>query len=231
MTRRMLMILVAIGSAGTTPTARAEPPEQRENWDGETSRRVVAVGLVALGFAGNTSAAFGPEPELPAMRILVNTVPGVPIEVLLRANVEAARIYADAGVRLAWSDPSRTLPCLTVMIVSNPDAWLERVGANALGAAPGTDEGMGRLAYAFFDRIGATAQQYRTDVGKLLGYVMAHELGHILLAGGSHSPSGIMSNRWGHSKMDLVAESLLRFTKEQVESIRKSVGDMKANHR
>jgi len=88
---------------------------------------------------------------------------------------------------------------------------------------------MGRLAYAFYDRIGAAAQQYRTDVSKLLGYVMAHELGHILLAEGSHSPTGIMSARWGHFKLDLVAETFLRFTKEQAESIRKSVGDMNAN--
>ncbi len=206
----------------------------------ETSRKVVTIGLVALGWAGTTSA-FGSQPELPAIRILVNTVPGVPsnsvcqsdggVVELLRAKVEAARIYADAGVRLVWSDPSLTLPVLTVMIVSNPDAWPEGVGASALGAAPGTDEGMGRLAYALYDRIGTAAQQYRTDVGKLLGSVIAHELGHILLAGGSHSPTGIMSDRWGQLKMDLVAESLLTFTKEQAESIRKSVGDMNANHK
>jgi len=196
-----------------------------------TSRRVVATGLVALGLAGPTSAAFGSEPERPALMILVNSVPGVPIDVLLRAKGETARIYADAGVRLAWSDPSGTLPCLTVMLVSNPDTWPERVGPNALGAAPGTAEGMGRLAYAFYGRIGATAQQHRTDVGKLLGYVMAHELGHILLAGGSHSPTGIMSDRWGQLKMVLIAEGFLRFTKEQAESIRKSVGDMHASHK
>ena len=197
----------------------------------KTSQRIVAVGLVALGLVGSTSAAFASKPGLPAIRILVNSVPGVPFDVLLRAKGETARIYADAGVRLVWSDPSRTLPCVTVMIVSNTDAWPKRVGASALGAAPGTDEGMGRLAYAFYDRIGVTAQQYRTDVAKLLGYVMAHELGHILLAGGSHSPTGIMSDRWGQFKMGLVAESLLTFTKEQAQSIRKSVGDMKASHR
>lgn len=197
----------------------------------KTSRRVVAIGLVALGLAGTTPAAFGAEPELPAIRILVNTVPGVPIDVLVRAKSETTRIYADAGVRLAWSDPSRTLPRLTVMIVSNPDAWRERVAANTLGAAPGTDEGLGRLAYAFYDRIGATAQQYRTDVGKLLGHVMAHELGHILLAGGSHAPTGIMSDRWGQFQMEFVAESFLRFTKVEAESIQKSIGDMKATHK
>jgi hypothetical protein len=163
--------------------------------------------------------------------ILVNSVPGVPIDVLLRAKDETARIYADAGVRLAWSDPSRILPRLTVMVVSNPDAWQKRVGAHALGAAPGSDDGTGRLVYAFYGRIGAASQQHRTDVGKLLGYVMAHELGHILLAGGSHSPTGIMSDRWGQFTMDLVAENLLRFTKEEAESIRTSVRNMHTNHK
>ncbi len=197
----------------------------------KTSRTVVAIGLIAFGLAGTTSAGVGSEPELPAIGILVKSVPRVPTDVLLRAKEETARVYADAGVRLAWSDPSRVLPSLTVMIISSPDAWGERVEATTLGAAPGTAEGLGRLAYAFFARIRATSQQYRTDVGKLLGYVMAHELGHILLAGGSHPPTGIMSGRWGQFQMDLVAESFLRFTKEEAESIRKSVGDMKANHK
>ena len=195
----------------------------------KTSRWVVAIGLVALGVAGTTSVAFGSASKRPGITIFVNSVPGVPIDVLQRAKGETARIYTDAGVRLNWSDPSRTLPRLTVMIVSNPDSWRERIGANALGSAPGTDEGMGRLAYAFYDRIGAAAQQYRTDVGKLLGYVMAHELGHILLALRSHSPTGIMSDRWGRFEMDLVSESFLGFTKEQAESIRQSVGAMNAN--
>ena len=48
----------------------------------KTSRRVVAIGLAALGLAGTTSAAFGSEPELPAIRILINSVPGVPTDVL-----------------------------------------------------------------------------------------------------------------------------------------------------
>jgi len=80
----------------------------------KTARTVaVAAGLVVVGLAGAPSAAFGSDAELPAIRILVNSVPGVPIDVLLRAKVETTRIYADAGVKLVWSDLSRTLPLLT----------------------------------------------------------------------------------------------------------------------
>ena len=46
--------------------------EQRGKRDGEnTCNVVVAMGLVAVGLAGTTPSAFGGEPELLAMRILV----------------------------------------------------------------------------------------------------------------------------------------------------------------
>jgi hypothetical protein len=38
---------------------------------------VVVVGLATVGLAGTASAAFGAEPELPAIRILVKAVAGV----------------------------------------------------------------------------------------------------------------------------------------------------------
>jgi hypothetical protein len=79
------------------------------------------------------------------------------------------------------------------------------------------------LAYAFYARIDATAERHGTDVAKVLGIVMAHELGHLLLAHGTHSSAGIMSGRWGQFEMDLVAAGLLSFTKEQAESIRRAV--------
>ena len=52
----------------------------------KTSRTVVAIGLIAFGLAGTTSAGVGSEPELPAIGILVKSVPRVPTDVLLRAK-------------------------------------------------------------------------------------------------------------------------------------------------
>ena len=50
---------------------------------------------------------------------------------------------------------------------------------------------------------------------KVLGIVMAHEIGHLLLGFGAHSSAGIMSGRWGKFEMDLVAAGLLGFTKDR----------------
>jgi hypothetical protein len=191
----------------------------------------VAMGLVVVGLAATTPAAFGEEPRDSAIKILVNNKMGIPSrDTLVQAQAETARIYAAVGVTLVWGESLPTLPRLTMMIVSNPNGWPERVAVDALGAAPAADEGIGRLAYAFHDRIQASAQQHRTDVAKVLGSVMAHELGHILLARGSHSPAGIMSDRWRQFEMDLVAASLLMFTNEEAELIRSAVAEMNADH-
>ena len=195
-------------------------------------RKLVVMGIVAIGLAGTTPAAFGGEPELSAMRILVINKAGVPPpDVLVRAQAETARIYAAVGVRLVWTDPLSFFSRLTMMIVPTSNLELTKGAADAMGAAPAADEGTGRLAYAFYDRIEASAQLHGADPAKVLGYVMAHELGHILLARGSHSAEGIMNGRWGEFEMDLVAASLLRFTKAQATSIRSTVDDLNAEHK
>ncbi len=191
---------------------------------------VVAVGLVVVGLAAVTPVAFGEEPKGSAIRILVIHDMSVPLRnTLSQAQDETERIYAAAGVKLVWTDALATLPRLTMMIVPNPTAWRERVSADALGAAPAAEEGMGRLAYAFHERIEASAQKHGTDPAKILGCVMAHELGHLLLGRGSHLSTGIMSGRWDQFWIHTVERSLLRFTKIQAELIRRTVAEMNAD--
>ncbi len=199
----------------------------------KTARNLVVVmGIVVAGSAGTTLSAFGAEPDLLAIRILVGTVAGVRPDMLVRAQTETARIYAAVGVRLVWeTDPLSLLPRLTMLIVSSPDAWSERVVATALGAAPAGDDGTGRLAYAFHERIEASARRHGTDPAKILGCVMAHELGHLLLGRGSHSFAGIMSGRWDRDQIQSVEMSVLGFTSEQGKSIRSTVIEMNADRR
>jgi hypothetical protein len=154
-----------------------------------------------------------------------------PPDILQRAQAETARIYAAIGVTLVWTETLPSLPLLTVKIVSEPILGTQKGVANAMGFAPGADEGTGRTAYAFYGRIEASAQRHRTDVAKVLGYVIAHELGHILLARGTHSSAGIMNGRWNQFQMDLVADSLMRFTNEQATLIRATAAEMNADHK
>lgn len=187
---------------------------------------IVAMGVVASGWTGS-NLAFGAQPEPPAIRVLTVNHLGTPHQdILVRAQAEVARIYAAAGVKLVWTGSSPALPSLILMIVSERDFGAQGAAANAMGAAPAADEGAGRPAYAFYNRIEASSQHYGTDVAKILGSVIAHELGHLLLARGAHAAAGIMKATWDSRDMVLIASSLLGFTNEQARLIRSRVGEM-----
>lgn len=54
----------------------------------------------------------------------------------------------------------------------------------------------GWLATVFSDRIHAAASRVGAEPGTLLGRVMAHEVGHLLLGSGYHGSAGVMRAEW-----------------------------------
>jgi hypothetical protein len=73
-----------------------------------------------------------------------------------------------------------------------------------------------RAANVIYERIRRIARRRRVASGLLLGYVIAHELGHLLLPARSHSSSGLMRP---DMDMKLAAMRKLRFTADQVALI------------
>jgi hypothetical protein len=59
-----------------------------------------------------------------------------------------------------------------------------------------TATGTGTLATVFVDRIEVMARQARTDRPAMVGRVMAHEIGHLLLGTNAHSKTGLMREIW-----------------------------------
>src|SRR5215467_13630853 len=59
--------------------------------------------------------------------------------------------------------------------------------------------------------------------GVILGHLAAHELGHLLLGVGSHSPHGIMHVPWRLKELDVIVQGLLVFTPQQAESMRTNI--------
>jgi hypothetical protein len=56
--------------------------------------------------------------------------------------------------------------------------------------------GAGWLATVLADAVRAMAARTGADTGTLLGRVIAHELGHLLLGSSTHSEAGLMRARW-----------------------------------
>ena len=58
------------------------------------------------------------------------------------------------------------------------------------------------------------------EIPLILGDVIAHELGHLLLGTNSHSPTGIMCANWDHDYLTLALRGRQLFLPEQAASMR-----------
>jgi hypothetical protein len=150
--------------------------------------------------------------------------------VLSRALDEAATIYRRIGVEIEWLScpcdenfpPSelylRIIPRLfpTMRSPSKP---------SHLGYAAAAKEG-GVLAGIFYDRVERLTGG--GDPSTVLGYAIAHELGHLLLGDnpwghGPHSTSGIMRAPWKREDLKPKARELMQFTSEDAGLLRARV--------
>ena len=71
-------------------------------------------------------------------------------------------------------------------------------------------------AHIYWHRVQATADRYALAHSDVLGYAVAHELGHLLLPEYSHAPTGIM-----RAGFDPDTSLGLRFTELQGAQLRK----------
>ena len=96
-----------------------------------------------------------------------------------------------------------------------------RVGAFGI-AQPSTTGGFGYMAYIFYHRVAELCgRQY--PKAPVLGHMIAHELGHLLLGLSSHSRAGIMRVPWRSKDLQIACQNGMRFTKQQSNRIRANV--------
>jgi hypothetical protein len=79
-------------------------------------------------------------------------------------------------------------------------------------------------AGVFLSRVRQTAARNAgiIDVSELLGYAMAHEIGHLLLHSSVHSSDGLMRANLRPADLKKAAQRQLKFTPEQGEAIRRN---------
>jgi hypothetical protein len=81
-------------------------------------------------------------------------------------------------------------------------------------------EGTGCYSDVFYDRATELQTAWKVRLPDILGNVMAHELGHLLLGSNSHARTGIMRARWQGEELSLAARGGLLFTMKQSERMR-----------
>ena len=129
---------------------------------------------------------------------------------LMRAAQQVAdEVYRDVGIELNWADNEcQSSDGLFGVNITTRDVAGIVVSDQTIGFA----ESGTRHATVLYDRVKKFAQRYHIKCDVMLGYAIAHELGHLLLPPKSHSVRGVM-----RETIDLqsASERQLRFTPEQ----------------
>jgi len=125
---------------------------------------------------------------------------GVSPRTLEQAHASAALALAAAGIRPIWR------PCHAAGCISRPKAHeIDIRIVNATGLSPQGSLGFatvdivqhaGTMATVYVDRVDALAVQTVVERGWLLGWAMAHEIGHLILGTTNHAPFGLMRATW-----------------------------------
>ena len=102
--------------------------------------------------------------DSPTMTVLILNHAGIPREVLAEAQAVASGIYAAAGVKIVWVEPSsvpRPSSAFRLTVTILPTAsLLGRSRSLAMGNAPGVNgSAPAKRAYAFYDRIEEFARE------------------------------------------------------------------------
>jgi len=174
-------------------------------------RNAITFALVAT-LASVVQAAGGNTPA-PAQHIQVRVydagmMPAADQTVALRA---AAGVLAAAGIDTTWMHCGldAAAGCNAPLAVGELSVRFVRLpgtpsasGQLQLGySLVDTSAHEGRLATIFVDRVEWLSRQAGAESPVVLGFAVAHEIGHLLLGTNAHGSSGIMRALWSRSEL------------------------------
>jgi hypothetical protein len=153
---------------------------------------------------------------------------------LHRAETVASRVFARSGVRVEWLNCGRqnetkeeqaecaeaNLPHLHVRILFKS----LNLKQSTFGISYLDGDGTGCHADVFYAGLADVEESERPDSATLLGIVMAHELGHLLLGINSHSSTGIMRPDWNDADFIAASKGNLYFSEAQGQILRARLG-------
>jgi hypothetical protein len=155
---------------------------------------------------------------------------GVEPSVWLQAQGRATEIMRRSGISLTWLDcgfPASGKPDSNCSAISYPTHLSVRVvrkvspvKGDIFGQSFQDAAGEGNYVLVYYASVKAFRAATTVPAGELLGCVVAHELGHLLLGTASHSSTGLMSAVWQDPELRQVVRGNLLFTGDQGEHIR-----------
>lgn len=208
----------------------------------------LALVFVAGLAGGGQAAAAGDRETNPQFTIHVYNYAGVNTKTLSDAEKTASQTFQRTGVLTVWADapvrrePLQSIPgeqkyfgLADIQLQILPREMADRLAMSSDVAGLAVGEGPDRcVAFVFYNRVIEVARSQR-DAGfngltsriastqQILGEVIAHEIGHILLNLDVHTKTGIMRGNWDSKDLLDIACDYMNFSMQQAAAIRTEV--------
>ena len=169
------------------------------------------------------SAIFAQQGPGPVIKVRSYDQAGAGSSVIEKAQRRVSFVFKQVGITAQWVADEH--PRFRILVVQNID---DRFAEDMFGYTPrdadGTSSGVVYVRYGAIDSFARLTEpgRPRLNVSDVLGYCMAHEIGHLLLLAGFHSSTGIMSARWRENDFKLMATGGLVFSEEEGRRMREA---------
>lgn len=189
--------------------------------------------LTQASFLLVLSAVCAAAAPLPTLTVRCYHYAAVPPSVVAKAQAIATDRLRAAGISVEWLDypivngrpvgPDRPERYTELILDLLPEKMSQRIPGvqTQLGVSlMDKERQLAVHAYIFVERAEALAGFAALAPEIVLGTVMAHEIGHLLLGTNNHSGRGIMRGQWGVADLREAGDGGLNFTPDQMRRLR-----------
>lgn len=163
----------------------------------------------------------------PSVTLCFNLNPEVEYKIQAFAEGYATRIYQPIGIDLRWkircTEDERNAPG------TDRAPNLTTIGIEWIPKAPPTIpsqaralalpfQATGERVLLFLDRIMPVLQE-REFAAAILGHILAHEIGHVLMGQDAHTSHGLMKGVWNNLEQTEMLYRPMQFTQEDAAQI------------
>lgn len=169
-----------------------------------------------IGVMFSLSSAFGAE----RMSVAVCNIAELPVSLIEHAERDATYVFRAMDVEIHWLscaemnvEGARMRTDFIIRVRAAGDVTTASLTSlDLMGRAFLDSEGAGYIADIYYAGIQELTRRYPfASSDRVLGYTMAHELGHLLIGAG-HRRNGIMRGPWGRAEFEALSLGHLPFS-------------------